>query len=105
MLDGSASPIEVSAISADGAYRNLYHLRGTSPSYSLSFCHKTTTHLWSSQTDGLVVVYDLPSGTTSMCQDDPGRVFRSISTDRTLFVSAGESYFRIFRVPQPEQST
>mmetsp|Transcript_118582 Transcript_118582/g.342886 ORF Transcript_118582/g.342886 Transcript_118582/m.342886 type:complete len:797 (-) Transcript_118582:238-2628(-) len=105
MLDGSASPIEVSAISADGVYRNLYHLRGPSPCYSLSFCHQTTTHLWSSQTDGLVVVYDLPTGTTSMCQDNPGLVFRSISTDRTLFVSAGESYFRVFKVPQPEQSS
>jgi len=104
LLDGTASPIEVSTISLDGMYRNLYHLRGPSPCYSLSFCHQTAAYLLSSQADGLVVVYDLPNGTTSMCHDNPGRAFRSICTDRTLIVSAEDSYFRIFKVPQPDQS-
>lgn len=102
LTDGAASPIEVFTVSVEGSYRSLYRLKGPSACYSLSFCHRTATYLLSGQVDGLIVVYDLLSGTTSMCHDNPGRGFRSICTDRSLIVSAEENYFRIFNVPAAE---
>jgi len=95
----AASPIEVYSVSLDGSYRSLYRLKGPPSCCHLAFCHRSATYILSVQLDGLIIVYDLLSGRTSMCHDAPGHGFRSICTDRSLIISAQENYFRIFNVP------
>jgi len=95
----AAPPIEVYSVSGDGSYRSLYRLQCPPPCCFLAFCHCSATHLLSVQEDGLVIVYNLLSGSTSMCHDAPGPGFRSICTDRSLIISSQENYFRIFKVP------
>lgn len=103
--DGAPPPIEVYSLSVDGAVRSLYRLKAPSLCYSLTFCHRTSIFLLSGHIDGLVVVYDLLNGTTSLCHDCPGTGFLSICTDRSLIVSTSENYFRIFKVPAAELSS
>jgi len=100
--DGTPSPIEVFSVSADGAYSSVYRLKAPSLCYTLIFCHGISTYLLSGHVDGLIVVYDLVSGGTSMCHDSPTSRFLSICADRSLVVSAEENYFRVFKVPAPE---
>jgi hypothetical protein len=103
--NGVPQPIEVFSVEADGTIKSMYRLKAPSVCYSLAFCHRTSTCLLSGHVDGLVVVYDLLNGTTSLCHDNPGTPFLSICTDRSLILSTAENYFRIFKSPVAEVST
>jgi len=105
-------PIEILALSADGSARVTFRLKIPSPCCSLAFCHGTTTHLLSGYTDGLMVLCDLPKGTTTQCRGSPDTTGLSISADRTAICATESHCFRIFRAPvaqspatqQPQQA-
>lgn len=58
-------PIEILAVSVDGTAKVTYRLQIPSPCLGLSFACGAVTHMVSRHQDGLIVVYDLPSGMTS----------------------------------------
>jgi ankyrin repeat protein len=99
-------PIEIFSIALgappERQCSNIYRIRLAAPCLSLKFCHATPTHLLSGHEDGLVVVYDLPTGVISLSHDGPGTRAISISSDRTLIASAENSYVRVYKVPQYE---
>lgn len=102
VVAGVPPPIEVYSVSVDGEVRSFYRLRAPCQCCALTFGHRTSLYLLSGHTDGLVVVYDLLHGTTSLCHDSPGARFLCMSTDGSLVLSASENSFRIFRVPAAE---
>lgn len=93
--------IEVRAVSTAGASRIKYRLKVPSACRSLSFCHGSATHVFTGHYDGLILLYDLPRGTTSQCHGSPNDRSISISVDRSMVVSTEQHCFRIFRVTDP----
>jgi len=83
----------------------LYRLQTHSLScHSLDFCLGTDTHVAAGFQDGTCILYDLDSGTTSLCHGSRG--MRSVSTnhDGSLIVIAAENYFQIRNVSPYEPS-
>mmetsp|Transcript_24286 Transcript_24286/g.54018 ORF Transcript_24286/g.54018 Transcript_24286/m.54018 type:complete len:636 (+) Transcript_24286:39-1946(+) len=102
---GQPGHVEVLSLQEDGSSASVYRIRLHSPCMSLGFCLQTETHLLNGSDDGVVAVYNLPSGKTSLCHDSPGMKALCISPDRTLIATAEENFFRVFRVPDTEERT
>jgi len=96
-------PIEVLTVSVDGTSKLTYRLHIPSPCVSLDFACGVVTHLVSRHRDGLIVMYDLPGGTTSQVHASASTTSLSISPDRSLAVATESTSFRIFKTPQLRQ--
>lgn len=100
---GPLPPIEILAVSVDGTAEVTYRLQIPSPCVALSFASGVVTHLVSRHHDGLIVLYDLPSGMTSQVYSSPNTKNLNISHDRQLAVAAEAAGFRVFKMPQLRQ--
>jgi len=96
-------PIEILAVSVDGISKVTYRLQIPSPCLSLDFARGVVTHMVSRHHDGLIVLYDLPSGMTSQVHASPNTRSLDISPDRSMAVATESTSFRIFKMPQLRQ--
>eukprot|EP00930_Biecheleria_cincta_P025163 TRINITY_DN17950_c0_g1_i2.p1 TRINITY_DN17950_c0_g1~~TRINITY_DN17950_c0_g1_i2.p1 ORF type:complete len:636 (-),score=107.94 TRINITY_DN17950_c0_g1_i2:114-2021(-) len=93
-------PIAVTVVGSDGALRLVYNLPQDAACSSLSFRYKSSVHLLSARSHGLVSVYNLESSKNEAIQvfDSPTARSAALSPDGTLMASTEGSHFRIYQV-------
>lgn len=92
-------------VSPEGGTSEVFRVRCETQCLRLGFCHKDYSSLYSGHMDGLLVLYNLTSGTISCSNDDCDVSSLDISVDRTMFVSTSGNCLRVHKVAKHQSGT